>query len=53
MPLKPGKKNIGKNISEMEKAGYPHRQAVAASLDRARKSGARIGKRKTGKGKKQ
>jgi hypothetical protein len=35
MPLLPGKKNIGHNISEMEKAGHPHNQAVAASLHEA------------------
>lgn len=44
MPLKKGKskETISKNISEMVKAGYPQRQAVAASLDTARKSGAKI-----------
>lgn len=35
MPLLPGKKNIGNNISEMENAGHPHNQAVAASLNKA------------------
>jgi biotin operon repressor len=44
MPLTKGKskKTISKNISEMTKAGYPQRQAVAASLDTARKAGAKI-----------
>lgn len=44
MPLKKGKskKTIGKNIKEMKKAGYPQKQAIAASLDTARKSGAKI-----------
>ena len=44
MPLKKGssKKTISKNISEMVRSGYPQRQAVAASLDTARKSGAKI-----------
>lgn len=42
MPLLPGKQNIGHNISEMEKAGHPHKQAVAAALNKARESGARI-----------
>ena len=44
MPLKKGKsKNIiGVNIKEMLKAGHPKRQAVAAALSTARKSGAKI-----------
>jgi len=35
MPLKSGKKNIGSNVKEMEKAGYPKKQAVAAALNKA------------------
>lgn len=35
MPLIPGKKNIGKNIKEMEKAGHPPRVAKAAALNEA------------------
>jgi len=35
MPLKPGKRNIGRNIREMERHGYPRREAVAASLSEA------------------
>ena len=35
MPLLPGKENIGHNISEMEKAGHPHDQSVAAALHEA------------------
>lgn len=35
MPLLPGKSNVGYNISEMEKAGHPHKQAVAAALNKA------------------
>lgn len=45
MPLLPGKKNIGHNISEMENAGHPKKQAIAASLNEARKSGAKIPKK--------
>lgn len=44
MPLyKSGsKKSIGKNIAEMERSGYPAKQAIAASLSQARKSGTKI-----------
>jgi hypothetical protein len=37
MPLLAGKKNIGHNIEEMEAAGHPHDQAVAAALNKAGK----------------
>lgn len=48
MPLKTGrsKKVIGENIAEMEKSGHPKAQAIAASLNQARKSGAKIPKKK-------
>ncbi len=48
MPLKRGtsKATIGKNIAEMEKSGHPRKQAIAASLNEARESGARIPKKK-------
>lgn len=48
MPLAKGtsKKTISKNVAEMKKAGYPTDQAVAASLDQARRSGAKIPKHK-------
>lgn len=48
MPLIKGKSKaaIGKNIAEMEKSGYPKRQAVAAALDTARRAGAKIKKKK-------
>jgi hypothetical protein len=35
MPLKPGKKNIGNNISEMEKSGHSYDQSRAAALSKA------------------
>jgi hypothetical protein len=48
MPLKHGKskKIIGENIKEMEASGHPKKQAIAASLNEARKSGAKIHKPK-------
>ena len=47
MPLHKGtsKKTIGKNIAEMERSGHKPSQAVAASLNEARKSGAKIPKK--------
>jgi hypothetical protein len=44
MPLKKGSSRniIGENIKEMIKSGHPQKQAVAASLNQARKSGAKI-----------
>jgi hypothetical protein len=45
VPLKPGKKNIGANISELEQHGSiprSHKQIVAIALSVARKSGAKI-----------
>jgi len=48
MPLKKGasKKVISENIREMVHSGHPRKQAVAAALDQARKSGAKIPRRK-------
>ena len=46
MPLKPGKKNIGRNIKEMEESGHSRAQSIAASLNEARKSGVKITKRR-------
>jgi len=33
MPLLKNKKNIGKNIKEMEKSGHPVKQSIAAALN--------------------
>jgi hypothetical protein len=48
MPLEKGtsKKVISKNISEMEKSGYPKNQALAASLENARRSTMKIPRKK-------
>jgi hypothetical protein len=48
MPLHKGKskKVIGENIKEMEASGHKKSQAIAASLNEARKSGAKIPKKK-------
>lgn len=53
MPLHKGKskKVIGENIGEMEASGHPRKQAIAASLNMARKSGAKIPKRAARRGK--
>ena len=48
MPLKKGtsRKTISKNIREMISSGHSKDQAIAASLNQARKSGAKIAKKK-------
>lgn len=47
MPLLKGKskKIIGKNIAKMENCGHKKSQSVAASLEEARESGAKIPKK--------
>jgi hypothetical protein len=44
MPLEKGKskKTIAHNIKEMEMSGHSKKQSIAASLNEARKSGAKI-----------
>ena len=50
MPLKSGtsQETIDANIKELRESGRPLRQAIAISLDKARKSGAKIPKPKKG-----
>ena len=37
MPLLKGKKNVGKNIKELQRSGRSHKQAVAIALQKAGK----------------
>lgn len=48
MPLNKGisRKIISQNIAEMRHSGYEQKQSVAAALSTARKSGAKIPKKK-------
>jgi hypothetical protein len=54
MPLKKGtsRATISENIAEMIESGHPQQQAIAASLDTARRSGAKIPKRASAKARK-
>ena len=47
MPLHAGKskKTISNNIKEMMESGHSQKQSIAASLNQARKSGAKISKK--------
>lgn len=38
MPLAPGKRNIGRNIEELQAHSHPHDQAVAIAMDVARRT---------------
>ena len=51
MPLKKGKSKavISSNIREMVHSGHPQNQAVAAALAQARKSGAKIPRKRKNK----
>ena len=44
MPLKSGKKNIGRNIATEERAGKPRRQAIAIAESVARRGKKRKGR---------
>lgn len=48
MPLKKGKskETVSENIREMMASGHPQVQSVAAALSTARKSGAKLPKKK-------
>lgn len=45
MPMKPGKKNIGKNLTKLKEEGYPRKQALAIALDVSRRKKKSAGKR--------
>jgi hypothetical protein len=45
MPLKSGKKNIGKNISELMDKGHSRAQSIAIALQEAKKKKKKKGKK--------
>lgn len=51
MPLKKGssRKVISQNIEEMMASGHPQKQAIAAALNNARKSGGKVPKKRKSK----
>ena len=49
MPLLTGKKNIGRNISELIRSGRERDQSVAIALDYARKHGTNVPKKRKGR----
>ena len=53
MPLRKGKskETVSSNISELVHSGRPQKQAVAIALDTARRSGAKIPKKRKHKSK--
>jgi hypothetical protein len=46
MPLKKGKANVSSNITQLQREGYPQKQAVAIALQKAGKSNKDSGKKK-------
>lgn len=51
MPLRKGtsRATVSGNIREMVASGHPQKQAVAAALDTARRSGAKIPRKRSAK----
>ena len=51
MPLRCGKKSVGRNIGELRRSGYPQRQAVAIALSHQRRCASGKISRRTGRSK--
>jgi hypothetical protein len=51
MPLRCGKKNVGRNIGELRRSGYPQRQAVAIAMSHMRRCASGKISRRTGRSK--